>query len=219
MTEPLREPGHEPGGGSRVWSWAASDAEAEARCREADQLVAQRLRVVRYFMIDYRRHELRPELIDSGPRLVDDEVERREPTWRENGFDALDYGLELVTDSGTTFSLTWDPPGSQEGIGLQPVPMLGSGVHADADVAIWDVGDCTPSWAPMIGGLIVGVDLHYTTWDAEEGPLWCPRVTIHGERGDVEIVMGDVRGEALVPSADNVAVLHPGTPLPDWHIS
>ena len=42
-----------------------------------------------------------------------------EPTWLYDGFDAIDYGLEIETDSGALFSLTWDPPGHHEGIGLR----------------------------------------------------------------------------------------------------
>lgn len=64
-----------------MWSWAASAAEAEARRRDADELVGARLRAVRYFTLDYRRHELTPELIDDGPRSVVAELEWNEPTW------------------------------------------------------------------------------------------------------------------------------------------
>ena len=33
-------------------------------------------RRVRYFTLDYRRHEMHPELIDGGPRTIDAESER-----------------------------------------------------------------------------------------------------------------------------------------------
>jgi hypothetical protein len=68
------------------------------------------------------------------------------------------------------------------------------------------VGHVSPAFPPDVARLR----------GAERGSLWCPHITIHGEHGDVEIVMGDAEAEALVPSADTVAVLHPGTPLPDW---
>jgi hypothetical protein len=122
----------------------------------------------------------------------------------------------VTTDSGATFSLTWDPPGDREGIGVQRVPMLGSGVAREADVAIWVVGDHSPSWAPMLGKRITGVDLHYVPWDQTGESLWCPHITFHGVDGRVEIVMGGSQDGVLVPSADNVAVLHPGTSLPAW---
>lgn len=202
-------------GEGRVWSWAASAAEAQARLRDAHELVGARIRAVRYFTLDYRRHELRPELLDDGPRSIDAELEWNDPTWLYDGFDAVDYGFEVTTDAGAVFSLTWDPPGEREGIGLQPTPMLGSGVRSDADVAIWDVGEQAPSWAPMVGRRVTGVDLHYIPWDESLGSLWCPRITIRGEGGLVEVVLGDSQDGALVPSADNVAVLHPGT-SPSW---
>lgn len=203
-------------GEGRAWSWAASADEAEVRRREADELIGARIRAVRYFTLDYRRHELFPELLDDGPRSIDAEPERSEPIWLCAGFDAVDHGFEVTTDTGTVFSLTWDPPGAREGIGLRPTPMLGSGVRSDADVAIWDVGEDSPSWAPMVGRRVTGVDLHDVPWEEGRGSLWCPRITIRFEGGLVEVVLGDSEDDVLVPSADNVAVLHPGTPLPSW---
>jgi hypothetical protein len=179
-------------------------------------LVGERVRAIRYFTLDYRRHELHPELIDGGPRIIDAESEWSEPTWLYDGFDAMDYGFEVITESGATFSLTWDPPGDQEGIGLQPAPMLGSSVRSDADVAIWTLGDRAASWAPLVGRLITRVDLHYVSWDEDRGSMWCPHITLYGEQGRVEVVMGDSQDGTLVPSADNVAVLHPGASLPAW---
>lgn len=200
----------------RVWSWAHSQAEADARQRDANELIGERVRSVRYFTLDYRRNELHPQLIGSGPRTVDAESEWQEPTWLNDGFDAMDYGFEVTTDSGAVFSLTWDPPGEREGIGVQQAPMLGSAVRSDADVAIWTVGERAVSWAPILGRPVLAVDLHYQPWDEERGSLWCPRIAMHVEEGLVEIVMGDSEHGALVLSADNVAVLHPGRALPSW---
>lgn len=143
---------------------------AEARRRDARALVGERIWGVRYYTLDYRRHELHPELLGGGPRIVDAESEWDDPKWLYAGFDALDYGLEVTTDSGTTFSLTWDPPGEREGIGLQGIPMLGHGVSKDADVAISDVGGRTVSWRPMIGTRVTGVDLHSRPWHERS---WC----------------------------------------------
>jgi hypothetical protein len=203
-------------GQERVWSWAASAVEAAARRLDAHALVGERIRKVRYYTLDYRRYQLHPELIDGGPRVIAAESEWDQPTWRYEGFDAMDYGLELTTDAGTTFSLTWDPPGEREGIGLQRIPMLGSGVRMKADLAIWDVGGRTVSWEPMIGMRVTGVDLHYRPWDEQRGSRWCPHITFHTEGGDVEVLMADSWDGVLVPSANNVAVLHPGQSLPPW---
>jgi hypothetical protein len=68
----------------------------------------------------------------------------------------------------------------------------------------------------MAGGRVTGGGLHYLPWDEEDGTLWCPRITLHGKAGRVEVVMGDAQGDVLVPSADSIAVLHPGTSLPAW---
>ncbi|QYJ02869.1 hypothetical protein KUV85_11040 [Nocardioides panacisoli] len=209
---------HGARGVERVWSWAASGAEAEARRRDAHELVGEYLRSVHYFTIDYRRQDVHPELIDDGPRIIEANSEWLDPPWLHEGFDAIEFGLEIATESGAVFSLTWDPPGEREGIGLQRVAMLGSGVHRDAGVGIWDVGARTPAWRLLVGRRITGVDLHYEPWDEETGSLWCPRITVRGESGRVEIVMGDAENGLLVPSADNVAVLHSGTErLADGH--
>lgn len=128
----------------------------------------------------------------------------------------MEYGIELETESGAIFSLTWDPPGEREGIGLQRIPMLGSGVRRDADVAIWDVSGRSPSWKLMVGRRITSVDLHYIPWDAESGSLWCPHIKFRGGNSEVEVILADSEGGGLAPSADNVAVLHPGKSLPAW---
>ena len=97
--------------------------------------------------------------------------------------------------------------------------MLGSGVRSDADVAVWDVGERASSWAPMVDKRVTGVDLHYVPRDEERGSLWCRRITLHYEGGQVEVVMGESYDGVLRPSSDNVAVLHPDTSLPVWFSS
>lgn len=198
-------------------SWAANEAEVEIHRRRSGQLVGQLITEVHYYTIDYRRETYRPELIDQGPRRIDGTAEWEEPTWSHEGFDAVDFGVELLTDSGRLFSITWDTPGEREGIGLEPLPMLGSGVSRDADVAIWDVQPTT-AWAHLASAPITYVDLHYTPWH-EHGPsYWCPRITLRTENDAVQIIMGDAQDETLVPSADNIAVLHPGVARPHWPI-
>jgi hypothetical protein len=135
-------------GPDRVWSWATTESEVDQRRQHAEQLVGQHISRVRYYTLDYRREELHPELIDSGPRFIDADSEWNQPTWRYDGFDAMDFGIELETDTSALFALTWDPPGYREGIGLQKVAMLGGGVRRDADVAIWDVSTRSSNWRP-----------------------------------------------------------------------
>ncbi|MBM0124546.1 hypothetical protein [Pimelobacter simplex] len=204
------------GGGSRQWSWASSESEAEARRLDASQLVGSRIRAVHYINIDYRRYELQSESVEAGPRAIVADAEWADPTWLFDGFDAVDYGFEITTDLGKPFSVTWDPPGDREGIGMQPVPLLGSGVRSDADVAIWDLTGRHSAWTRLVGKKVTDVVLHYVPWlEGEEG-LWCPRITIHCGEVHVEVLLGDAKSGALVLSADNVAVLHPDTPLPQW---
>jgi hypothetical protein len=208
-------------GDGRVWSWAASPAEAEARRREADELVGQRIRQIHYYTLDYGHDQRHSQPAGPGPRLIGAEAEAEwiAPPWLYDGFDALDYGIEIVTESGATFFLTWDHPEQGEGIGLQPVAMLGSGTDADVDagVAVWDVGARAVSWAPVVGRKLTGVELHYVPCGEEPGSLWCPHIAFHSEAGLVEVILGDSsEQDALVPSSDHVAVLHPGTPLPEW---
>jgi hypothetical protein len=198
------------------WSWSATEGEVLARQQEADGLVGRQIRSVKYFTLDYNRHELHPGLVDSGPRAVRDDNGLGEPMWAYDGFDTLDYGLELIAESGEVFSLTWDPPGEREGIGVQPVPMIGRGVRRDADVAVWDAGSLSAAWRPLVGSKLTRVDLHYLPWDENGQSRWCPRITIGTDRGSVEVIMGDESDGVLVPSADNVAVLHPGIALPAW---
>ena len=61
---------------------------------------------IRYLTLDYRRHGLHPELIDSVLALS-----TRSPN--RPGFEEVDYGFDVVTPSAATFSLTWDAPEDQ----------------------------------------------------------------------------------------------------------
>lgn len=204
----------------RTWSWAP-DAEAVAeRQAHVSRLVGQQLVGVNYFTIDYNREHLRPGDLGAGPRAIVDAVEQNDPTWRYDGFDSIDYGLELRTAGGELWSITWDPPGQDmEGIGLRAAPMLGVGVAVDADVAIWETTD-SPAWSGVVGGTVQEVELRYMPWSPEAESLWCPRISLTIGPRVLEIILGDADhpSGALVPSADNVAVLHPGTPLPAWHL-
>lgn len=200
----------------RTWSWAATEDEIRERREHVAQLVGQRLASVRYYTIDYEREDVAPDLIDRGPRLVEDDAEWAAPTWRFDGFDALDFGIELETESGELWSLTWDPPGIHEGIGIRSGGMLGSGVRDDADVAIWEVTSRPSPWEDFSSGEVCEVSLHYFPWDTKRSGFWCPHITLHSTASCTDIVMGDSdRQGGMFPSADNVAVLR-GMPLPSW---
>jgi hypothetical protein len=102
--------------------------------------------------------------------------------WRFDGFDAVDFGTELETETGSVFSLTWDPLGDHEGIGLRNVAMLGHGVRDDADVTVWRTGNPGSTWGHLIGNPITGVQLHYYRWATMDSGFWCPHITHADER-------------------------------------
>lgn len=207
--------GAETSGGREPWSWAATDDEVEERRRHVRRLVGHRIGAVRYCTIDFRRGEFRPDLVDGGPRFIEDEAEWEDPAWRHAGF-AVDHGVEFETESGLVFSLTWDPPGDREGIGLRNVAMPDAYLNREAAHAIWSVGDRSDTWAPLSEAPITDVQLHYYPWEGRVSGFWCPHITLHTAAASVHVVLGDANNGALAHSSDNIAVLHPATSVPDW---
>lgn len=203
-------------GSERPDSWAATEQDVAERRARARRLEGARLAAVRYVTIDYRREELHPSLHGAGPRLIEDHDEWKQPTWKFDGFDSMDYGFDLSTDDGRVFSVTWDPPGWHEGISLREEPLLGVSVRSEADVAIWDVSRDS-GWAPLVGARITRVELRYRPWSDAEGGFWCPQISIAVEDVAIEVIMADADQGRLAPSADNVAVLFSPTVLPAWH--
>ncbi|MBB5800468.1 hypothetical protein F4560_000236 [Saccharothrix ecbatanensis] len=208
--------GAETSGEREPWSWAATDDEVEERRRHVRRLAGHRIRAVRYYMIDYRRGDFRPESVDGGPRFIDGDAEWEDPAWRYDGFDAVDHGVEFETESGLVFSLTWDPPGDQEGIGLRNVAMLDAYLNPEVDVAIWSVGDRGDTWAPLAEAPVTDVQLHYYPWEGGLSGFWCPHITFHTATASVQVVLGDANNGTLDHSSDNIAVLHPATSPLDW---
>ncbi|MBB4965685.1 hypothetical protein [Saccharothrix violaceirubra] len=198
----------------RFRSWAADEDEVRHRRRHAERLTGQHIVAVRYYDIDYRREEFAPDA--SGPRTVDDETEWANPTWRYPGFDAVDFAVELETAAGEVYTLTWDLPGHWESLGIHNAPAIGEVVSTEASVAIWNVGDRTKTWAPMTRTPLTGIDLHYHPWPAPVGGFWCSRITLHTATTTLHIVLGDAGRDGLTSSADNLAILHPTTPIPNW---
>ncbi len=173
----------------RVWSWVRSQGEQEERVRHASMLVGLRLAAVRYFDIDYFRDEIAAN--QAGPREITDDAEWRDPIWRCSGFDSVDYGIELEMLGGRVFSLTWDPPGMCEGIGMREVPLRGTGVRVDADVAVWDVSQRS-EWRRFIGAEVTDVGLNYLPWkDGHLSGFWCPGISLLFGIAHVELLLGD----------------------------
>jgi hypothetical protein len=189
-----------------VWSWAASPAEVESRVEHARRLIGERLAAVRYFHLDCGRDEVAGDV--RGPRQVIDPVEWRDRPWEAMDFHWTDYGVELATASGRVFSVTWDPPGMTEGVGLRELPMAGFGVAKDAGVAVWDVG-AQPEWRRLIGAEITDVTMHYTSWDDDRvHGYWCDRITVVVGATTVTLVLGEADADGtLKPAGDSVAIL------------
>jgi hypothetical protein len=189
---------------SRTWSWVASTLELGERREHARRLCGLELEAVRYINLDYARFE-RP--IHDGPRAITEAREWEKPTWQWQSFDSVDYGVELLTDCSRVFSVAWDPPGPlQQGIGLREVPLLGTAISEDTNVAVWDVTQQS-RWAAFVGTPISDVELDYEPWKQPEG-FWCRRITLRFGGARVEMILGDKGpGEELGPSADSVAVL------------
>ena len=137
------------------------------------------------------------------------------PTWRYHGFDTVDFGVELATLDGEIWSLTWDPPGVHEGIGIRKKPLIGPVVAANGPIAVWDA-TLTSLWSPMVQTSIAAVELHYIPSDPPSPGFSCPRISFVTHDARLEVVMADTDQGRLVPAADNVAILAPETSLPLW---
>jgi hypothetical protein len=192
-------------------SWVGSLAEVEERRQHARRLTGLRLAAVRYCLLDYAMPD-RP--LGQGPRLVVSAAEWERPSFRHDFGDTADHGVELVTENGQVFTVSWDSPGWHEGIWLRELPLIGKAVTADANTAIWDVS-LAGRWDEFIGHEICDVRLHYRHWAPDEG-YWCSRITVTVRGRDIEFLGGKAESGVLAPSADDIAVLFPPIALPEW---
>jgi len=189
----------------RIWSWVPTTEDREERLTHARRLVDLEVANVRYLNIDYSRWNLVPEHL--GPRHIADAQEWLEPTWRYRDCDSIDFGVELETKDHRVFSVTWDPPGDQEGLGIREQPLLGSALTADADVAVWDVTTHS-GWPALTGRPMNDVTMHYENWGRPGEGFWCRHISVQIGTTGVEFLLaeGQVDG-SIGPSADNVAVM------------
>jgi hypothetical protein len=200
-------------GADQVFSWVSTTAEKDERVSHGEQLVGQLLAAVRYVNLDYRRFELAESL--NGPREITDEQEWQKPTWRFPGCDSVDHAVELTIGDGRRFTVTWDPPGWIEGIGLREQPAIGYAVSDTADVALWDVSDRS-GWSSLVGSVLTGVEMHYHPWINPTG-FWCSRVTLDLGPHRVELLLGEAHIDGqIAPSADNIVVFFDPIALPQW---
>jgi hypothetical protein len=188
------------------WSWVGTLAEVEEAREHARRLIGLRLAEVRYVDLDY----LRPDRPDgsTGPRLATGEEDWREPTWRYDFGDSVDYGIELETTCGRVFTVTWDSPGWHEGIWVREMPLIGEAVVAEANVVVWNVSRAG-RWDRFVGPVIEDVRLAYQPWAPDDG-YWCSRITVTILDADIQLLLGEGGADQqLHPSADNISVLFP----------
>jgi hypothetical protein len=195
------------------WSWVDTLAEVEEARARAGQIVGLELAAVRYCALDYAQLD-RPHGI-HGPRNVTAEDEWRDPSWRFAFGDSVDHGVESEMAGGTRFTVSWDSPGWHEGIWIRQVPMIGSAVMPEGNVAIWDVSR-GGRWDQFLGHNVSDVQLAYKPWAPNEG-YWCSRIALTIQGSDIELLLGEgAVDNELHRSADNIAVLFPPAVLPDW---
>lgn len=187
-----------------TYSWANDETERDAWVAFARTMEGLTLGSVRYFNLDYRRDEFAPDHL--GPRLIDSDAEWVEPTWEFPGGHTLDFGIELADVSGSTWSLSWIPPGPMEGLALTHEPLLEAVLSPDATAAVWDVSART-AWSPLIGRTVQSVRVHYEPWDAASNTWWCRRVEIDFPGASIEVLEAEGTADGgLSPSADNLVV-------------
>jgi hypothetical protein len=168
---------------------------------------------VRYWTLDYTQLERRPDA--PWTRIIEDETEWRQPSWARAGFDTLDFGLELETDRGATFTVSWDPPGDRDGVSIAQAPLRFTG----SPIAIWDVTKRS-RWSALVGQPVADVTLHYRPWGNGAG-FWCSRISLLISGVSVHLFLGEGHAEddpAVYLSGDNVAVVFPPTELPKWEL-
>lgn len=190
-------------------------AEAEAWRAEARGLIGRRVQRVRYIDIDYGAELYRHD--EAGPRTIESEAEWADPTWSHSTCDSVDHAVELETSDGARFTVSWESPGTIEGLGLRELPAIGSAVSVDAGVAVWDVSD-TKQWRAVRDAEVTAVEMHYEQWDDSGEALWCSWITVEFGDHSVGFVLGEAdraKGSVL-PSADNVAVIFERRFLPSW---
>lgn len=186
------------------WSWSRGPAEADAFRAEASRLVGQRLARVRYVTLDFQL-EAFPDA--SGPRCVESPAEWNDPDWSYAMGDCVEHAVELELASGEHFTVSWESPGEQEGIGLRQVEALGSAVRADARVAVWDVTERS-RWSGLIGSSVRSVDLEFRP-SGDSDALWCDQIDVlfGSRRVQFRLATPAADGCSWTRSSDDVAVI------------
>jgi hypothetical protein len=100
------------------------------------------------------------------------------PQWDCGTFHSLDFGLEIDLGDGTTWSVTWDQAGHNEGLLVDAKPLE---FRPDADIATWDV---TEMWRRRFPGGFTDIGAAWTRHaygPAYTGVRWEIKVDDGGE--------------------------------------
>ena len=142
---------------AQLW-WARDPAGRAAFEARAERLVGGVLARVRYFDLETRNGH-------GGARVVPEGDEWLDPPWRNDDHDLLDWGLELETRDGRTFSASWYVT-PFEGLDFGEERLLGTHVDPEAMVAIWDV-TTTENWNDYVGRTVTRVEVCWERWDRD----------------------------------------------------
>ena len=91
--------------------------------------------------------------------------------------------------------------------------------RADSNPAEWDVSGWGP-WPRVLANPVTDVEMRYEPFGntpSDDG-FWCRLITVRFGTVAVRFLLGEGQNNSasVEPSADNVAVLFPDHPLPDW---
>ena len=171
--------------------WVADAAAREADERRVEALVGRSVVRTRYFEQDL-----------GAPR---------EPAWRADGFDSLDYGVELDLDDGSTWSFIWTQAGDNEGVLAFEGQLVGAQLREDGSYVVSDVSRDS-RWRDVLERAIEAVEGVWVrhTWEPDgQSDLCVLSWVLHfaGGRG-VVITLGGADPDAGTYrySHDDVAV-------------
>jgi hypothetical protein len=185
--------------------WAETLAEVESRRVAASALVGQSLVSVRYIHIDYTRYD-REEPVADGYREITDEAEWEQPDWKYSTFHSIDYAIELTTNTGSEYFISYDVPGMTESMSFGVGQFRRTHLSSGANIAIWDVSSSEP-WSRVVGKPVERVQLDYEPW-SEHGGFWCTAVVLHIGGEQIRVVFGEGEMDGtLGPAYENLAVL------------
>jgi hypothetical protein len=187
-------------------AWATSERERDTQIERAQQLEGQRIKRVQYFTLDYSQMD------HNAARVISDEDEWSNPSWRYDYFDSFDFFLQIATEDQRCFTIGWDLPGDTDGLWL-----IEGGVSGESfgSIAVWDV-TATPRWTPLMGSVVTSVEYRYRAEQSLGG--WSNElITMTIDEQRIYVFLGGIDADhSPTPSADDLMVMSAPTALPDW---